>query len=181
MPTSDFVIRAARNEDLALLGPLELRAALRFEQSLHPQCVNLPHFDVSRLAELARGGSVWVAVTPTDVPVGFVIAEQLAGEAYVHELDVEPDYGGRGLGHRLLRRVAEWAQRDGLPSLLLATFADVPYNAPFYARLGFVVVPLGAYSAAMRRQREEDAAAGMPEASRVMMRAPVEELLARPE
>jgi hypothetical protein len=77
----------------------------------------------------------------------------------------------------LLGRVAEWARAEGASSLLLSTFSDVPWNAPFYARLGFAVVPLDAYTAAMHSQRQSDAAAGMPLSSRVMMRAPLTALV----
>lgn len=172
MATSPIVIRAARTRDLPLLGPLEDRAGRRFEESRHPYCASFPHFDVDRLAELSRAGTVWVAVDG-DEPIGFVIAERWGDDGYVHELDVEESYGRRGVGRRLLGRVAEWARADGASSLLLSTFDDVPWNAPFYARLGFAVVPLAAYTTTMLAQRQRDAAAGMPLSSRVMMRAPL--------
>jgi GNAT superfamily N-acetyltransferase len=177
MATSDIAIRAARARDLPLLGPLEDRAALRFKDSRHPHCVSLPHFDVNRLAELSEAGTVWVAVNAADEPIGFVIAQRWGDDGYVHELDVEEAYGRRGVGRRLLARVAEWARAEGATSLLLSTFSDVPWNAPFYARLGFAVVPLEAYTIAMLAQRERDAAAGMPLTSRAIMRAPLAALL----
>jgi GNAT superfamily N-acetyltransferase len=177
MATSDIVIRAARTADLPLLGPLEDRAGMRFKDSLHPFCADLPHFDVGRLAELARGGTVWVAAAGADEPIGFVLAERWSNDGYVHELDVEAAYGRRGVGRRLIGRVAEWARSEGLSSLLLSTFSDVPWNAPLYARLGFVVVPLDAYTTVMHAQRQSDATSGMPLSSRVMMRAPLAPLL----
>lgn len=173
MSQSEVVIRAARVTDLPLLGPLEDRAGLRFADSPHPYCAAFPHFDVARLAELAGAGTVWVAVDAADQPIGFVIAERWGDDCYVHELDVEQAYGRRGVGRRLLGQVAEWARAAGATSLLLSTFNDVPWNAPYYARLGFVVVPLDAYTASMVAQRQSDAAAGMPLTSRVMMRAPL--------
>jgi predicted N-acetyltransferase YhbS len=83
----------------------------------------------------------------------------------------------RGVGRALVRRVAEWARSAGFETLLLSTFCDVPWNAPYYARLGFEIVPLEAYDEAMLAQRQSDAAAGMRVESRVMMRAPVGKLL----
>lgn len=177
MRNDEFVIRAARGDDLPLLGPLEDRAGLRFKESVHPSCADLPHFDAQRLAQLARGGSVWVAAGADDTPVGFAIAERLGDEGYLHELDVDIAHGRRGLGRALVRRVAAWARDAGCSTLLLSTFSDVPWNAPFYARLGFVVVPLDEYTAAMRAQRASDGRAGLLLASRVMMRAPVQRLL----
>jgi GNAT superfamily N-acetyltransferase len=173
----EILMRPAHVRDLPLLGPLEDRAGLRFEDSPHPYCATFPHFDVDRLAELSRAGTVWVAVNGADEPIGFVIAQLWGDDGYVHELDVEQAYGRRGVGRRLLGRVAQWARAEGATGLLLSTFSDVPWNAPFYARLGFAVVPLEAYTTAMHAQRQSDAAAGMPLTSRVMMRAPLAALL----
>ncbi|HEX2875418.1 MAG TPA: GNAT family N-acetyltransferase [Polyangiaceae bacterium] len=177
MSSSGFEVRLARGEDLPLLGPLELRAAQRFRDSPHPDCVDMAHFELSRLAELSRAGSVWVATDTLAGPIGFVIAEALDDDGYVHELDVEQAYGGRGVGRALLRRVAEWAKARGLRTLLLSTFNDVAWNAPFYQRLGFVLVPLSDYTPRMLAQRHSDIAAGMRAASRVMLRAPVAAVL----
>ena len=177
MTISELMIRAAHTRDLPLLGPLEDRAGQRFKDSRHPYCASFPHFNVDRLAALAQAGTVWVAVDAGDEPIGFVIADRWGDDGYVHELDVEEPYGRRGVGRRLLGRVAEWARDDGASSLLLSTFSDVPWNAPFYARLGFAVVPLDAYTTTMLAQRQSDAAAGMPLTSRVMMRAPLAPLL----
>jgi len=170
-------IRLARSDDLPLLGPLEDRAAQRFRESPHPHCVDMAHFDLSRLTELSGGGSVWVASGASGEPIGFVIAEERGDDAYVHEIDVEQAYGGRGVGRALLRRVAEWAQARELRTVLLSTFNDVPWNAPFYQRLGFAIVPLAAYTPDMRAQRQSDIAAGMKAESRVMLRASVEDVL----
>lgn len=177
MATSEIVIRPAQTADVPLLGPLEDRAGMRFADSPHPYCASFPHFDVDRLAELVRAGTVWVAADAGDQPIGFVIAERWGDDGYVHELDVEEAYGRRGVGRRLLGRVAQWARAEGTSGLLLSTFSDVPWNAPFYAQLGFQVVPLDAYTTTMLAQRESDAAAGMPLTSRVMMRAPLALLL----
>ena len=182
MSSADIEIRLALSEDLPLLGPLELRAAERFRDSPHPDCVDMAHFDLGRLTELSRAGSVWVATGIADQPIGFVIAEAWRedghDEGYVHELDVEQAHGGRGVGRALLSRVAEWAKARGLGTLLLATFNDVAWNAPFYQRLGFVLVPLTDYTPRMLAQRHSDLAAGMKAASRVMLRAPVDAVLA---
>ena len=33
--------------------------------------------------------------------------------------------------------MADWAARQGLPAMTLVTFRGVPWNAPYYERLGF--------------------------------------------
>src|SRR5690349_11569222 len=123
-------IRAARPDDLPGLAPLELQAAVRFADSLHPYARELPPFDAGELAALQRAGTVWVAVGAEDRPVGFAIAGWLGDDPYLHELDVAPAYARRGIGRALIARVAAWASTRGHACLLLSTFADVPWNAP---------------------------------------------------
>ncbi|NJK89579.1 MAG: hypothetical protein HC923_09370 [Myxococcales bacterium] len=54
-----------------------------------------------------------------------------------------------------------------LPRVLLSTFREPPFNAPFYARLGFSEVV--EYHGPARRLRENEARAGFPMRSRVVM------------
>jgi hypothetical protein len=39
-----------------------------------------------------------------------------------------------------VQAVCAWATGQGFDAVTLTTYRDVPWNAPFYARLGFVVV-----------------------------------------
>lgn len=174
-----FRIRAAEQRDLPRLAPLEQRAGERFRESAHPYAADLPSFDPDELARLQGSGSVWVAVDERDEPVGFAIAGWLGPLAYLHELDVDLAFGRRGLGRALVRRVAVWAGELGCDRLWLSTFVDVPYNAPFYARLGFEIVPLHAYDDVLSAQRARDAAQGLRLDSRVIMCAPLTALLGR--
>jgi GNAT superfamily N-acetyltransferase len=173
-----FSIRSARAAELPSLAALELRAAERFGASLHPYACALPAFDRSELAERHRLGTVWIAVEDDDRPIGFAIGGWLGHDPYLDELDVEPTHERRGIGRALIRRVAEWAQTTGRSSLLLSTFSDVPWNAPYYQRLGFEIVPLESYTPAQRALRAREAAAGLRVDSRVIMRAPLDGLVA---
>ena len=172
-----LVIRSPRPEELAQLGPLEQRAAERFRTSPHPYAVELPSFDPEQLADLHRAGTVWVAEVSEAQLVGFAIAGYLGDEPYLHELDVDLAWGRQGIGRALVRRVAVWARERGHRTLLLSTFADVAWNAPYYESLGFERVALSDYAPTMLVQRRADAALGMPAASRVMLRAPLTRLL----
>lgn len=74
--------------------------------------------------------------------IGFVqvleIAEGARRIAHLEQLSVLPDHGRRGYGRRLLEAAATATRERGHAELTLRTFADVPWNAPFYARCGFV-------------------------------------------
>lgn len=69
--------------------------------------------------------------------------------------------GGQGVGRRLLRQVIDAARQMGGRELTLTTFAEVPWNAPFYARIGFEVVDEGLLDARLRGILAKELAHGL--------------------
>src|SRR5262249_28842442 len=117
-----------------------------------------------------RDGHLWVALLD-DVAVGFAHVELLEGDAaHLEEIDVHPAHGRRGLGTRLVLHVCDWAADNGIGSVTLTTFRDVAWNMPFYARLGFEVVPHAQLSPALRAIVEDETRRGLDPARRVVMR-----------
>jgi len=86
---------------------------------------------------VADPGFVLVAGRPC---VGFAHVLEERGTAHLQQLAVDPAHGRRGLGTALLNACCEEARLRGYSQLSLTTFRDVPYNAPWYARLGFVII-----------------------------------------
>jgi GNAT superfamily N-acetyltransferase len=82
-------------------------------------------------------GSLWVAVDAADAPLGFLLAEPVEKWLHLLELDVHPGAQGRGLGAALIDAAAAAAPGFGCDRLSLTTFIDIPWNAPWYRRLGF--------------------------------------------
>jgi len=124
----------------------------------------LRHFERAR-----REGILWVARDSEGAPVGFALVQRLGADFHLEELDVLPEHGRRGLGTALVHRVCEWAERGGA-SVTLCTFREVPWNAPFYKRLGFT--PLGPedLTPALAGRMREETARGLPPEHRVAMR-----------
>ena len=122
----------------------------------------LLHLAISR-------GLVWVALDTSDEPVGFVWLDTDVGEGAIGiaELDVLPSHGRRGIGAALLEHACDWARAAGYRRVDLGTLADVPWNAPFYARHGFVAVDKNDPSFALAHQRDRDN--GFPEHLRQFM------------
>jgi GNAT superfamily N-acetyltransferase len=123
-------IRRATAADLAELPDIDQRADSLFRVS----GMNLPHipFPVDALHE---SKAVFVAGRP---PVAFVQVDEVDTVAHVQELAVLPSHMRQGLGSTLLDEACEWARGQGYPAITLTTYADVPWNAPFYAARGFV-------------------------------------------
>jgi GNAT superfamily N-acetyltransferase len=70
--------------------------------------------------------------------VGFAHVLEVDGLAHLEQVAVPPEHGRRGHGGALVEAAAAEAARRGHPRITLRTFADVPWNAPAYARAGFV-------------------------------------------
>ncbi len=104
-----------------------------------PGLDNLDPEDVTELSDLNRfigKGHSLVAHVGKRM-VGFLATEPLGRELHIWEFDVDPDFQRRGIGAGLIRACQIDARNTGFASLTLTTFRDVPWNAPFYARLGF--------------------------------------------
>jgi GNAT superfamily N-acetyltransferase len=78
--------------------------------------------------------AVFVAGRP---PVGFVQIDEVDGHAHVQALAVLPSHMRQGLGSALLDAAVEWARSNGYTTITLCTYAEIPWNGPFYAARGF--------------------------------------------
>ncbi|WP_426269635.1 4-(cytidine 5'-diphospho)-2-C-methyl-D-erythritol kinase [Dyella kyungheensis] len=125
------------------------------------------------LREAIARGLVWVAVIGSGEPVGFVwLDAEEGGDAIgVAEMDVLPSHGQRGIGAALLEHACHWARLAGYHRVDLGTLADVPWNAPFYAKHGFEVVDK--HRPEFDFARERDRENGFPDDLRVFMSRPL--------
>ena len=166
-----YIITSARERDIGLLAAIELAAA-RLLIGHAPESVLTETTNQDVLEKAQRNNHLWVALAD-DVPVGFAHVEVLEpNAAHLEEIDVHPEHGRRGLGTRLVRRVCEWAAAAGYESVSLTTFRDVPWNMPFYARLGFKVVPHSEVSLALRAVVDDERRRGLDSSRRVVMQRP---------
>jgi GNAT superfamily N-acetyltransferase len=166
-PLYDIV--CARPQDIHLLPAIELAAAALLKGHA-PESVLSETINEKELREAQGQGRLWVVLTG-DIPVGFAYAE-LHGPHEVHlkEIDVHPDHGRRGLGTRLVGAVCEWAAHGGYSEVTLTTFREVSWNMPFYAGLGFEVVPASGLSATLLSIVTDETRRGLDPARRVVMR-----------
>lgn len=122
-------------------------------------------------ASLAAG-DVFVAVDADDAPVGFAALTRVDGAPYLDQLAVRCAAMRRGLGGRLLAAAIAWARARSSEGLWLNTYGHLTWNAPFYARHGFVLVPEPAWRPGMRAiVAEQRATLPAPQQRVVMHRA----------
>lgn len=160
-------IRPARAAEIEVVREIERASATRFVGTGRAELADDEPTDAATLAQRIEADGLLVA-DDDGAPVAFVMFRVVEGCAYVEQIDVLPNHARRGIGAGLLDAVAEIARERGLAALTLSTFKDVPFNAPYYARLGFDVVE--ALTPGMSEIRAEHEARGLDETARVFMR-----------
>lgn len=122
------------------------------------------------LDDYRRAYRAWVAADPDDRPVGYLIADPVDGAAHIEQVSVHPSAARRGLGSTLIDHLTGWAHERKLGALTLTTFSHVPWNAPYYARLGFRTLGETELTDGLRKIRAEEAEHGLDRWPRVCMR-----------
>lgn len=164
--------RPATPADLPLLREIERAAGEAFREAGMPEIAEDEPPSLDALAAYQRAGRAWVVDGDEGRPVGYLIADVVDGDLHVEQVSVHPGSARRGIGRTLIDHAAAYAKARGMAALTLTTFAEVPWNAPYYARLGFEVVddlPPG-----LREIRSREAAHGLDRWPRVCMRRPVQ-------
>lgn len=157
-----FTLRLATREDAYLLPAIERSAAAAF-LSLPALAWIAGHNVLSKVEhlEFVAAGLEWLVVDEQDRPVGFVCATAFGEALHIEELAVAHAQQGQGLGRQLMAAARHYAQAQGFKAMTLTTFLEVPWNAPFYARLGFEVVDDAALSDLLRRQLAYEVSRGL--------------------
>ncbi|MFW9265848.1 GNAT family N-acetyltransferase [Pseudomonas sp. NR3] len=137
-----ITIRLAHPDDAPFLPDVEKSAARAFStiEALSWVVDSVP-MPVERHQRIIALSTCWVAVNHRDLPQGLLSAERYDEALHVHELSVMQSEQRQGIGRRLMEIAMAHARAKGLLAITLTTFKNVPWNAPFYARLGFEQLP----------------------------------------
>lgn len=135
------MIRLAKPEDLGALPAIEVAAGESFRALGMDRIADDPPPSLAALAGYQAEGRAWVATDGLDNPVAYVLVKLFGVAAHIEQVTVHPDHAGKRLGAGLIDAVADWARGEGIRALTLTTFEDVPWNAPYYGRIGFRIVP----------------------------------------
>ena len=141
--SAPIVVRPATVDDVPAMQAVEIAAGERFRQVEDPRiarCVDNPPYSTAGLERASTEQRAWVAVDDGGSIIGFAVAWVVDGEGHLDELAVVPAHGRRGVGRALVDEVVAWTEARQLASITLTTFRDVPWNGPYYEKLGFHVV-----------------------------------------
>lgn len=166
-----FRIRKTVTADIASLQAIECSADSAFEtipalawvasDGVQPE-------DLHR--RLCEQGYSAVVVNNDDIPVGFINGEYTVDVLHILGVAVMRDCQGMGLGKMLMAEAIHHAREKQLAGLTLTTFRNVPWNQPFYGRLGFQVISDAEMPERLARLLDEEAAHGFARDSRCAMR-----------
>jgi GNAT superfamily N-acetyltransferase len=164
----NYSIQLADSEHLADLPVIERAAAALFPAHLITPELRNGVVPLNQL-EMARAEKrLWVALGFAGEVVGFALATATNDTAFLQEIDVHPQHQRQGLGRSLIQAVIDWAKQLRYASLTLTTFEHLPWNAPFYERLGFCKLENDKLSDDLRRRLHAEQQSGLRE--RVAMR-----------
>ncbi|CAG9168009.1 GNAT family N-acetyltransferase [Cupriavidus respiraculi] len=149
------------------------------------QAIELAAFDTLRAAGAVSGeasassdeelqryldaGFLLAAYDAGGEPVGFgggYVAEQWL---HIGEVDVHPDWQRRGIGRRLMEALLDIGRARSLKGATLTTDRHAPFNAPFYATLGFDPVEPDACPARLKTILSAEEQKGLEPLRRVAM------------
>lgn len=129
---------------------------------------------IAELTLFQERARAWVATDTADHPVAYLLVSLVDGNAHVDQVSVHPAHARRGLGRTLLDTVACWARARGVPAIALTTFVDVPWNAPYYERLGFRILREDEIGEGLRQVQEHERSMGLAAWPRATMRRSVD-------
>jgi predicted N-acetyltransferase YhbS len=169
MAAGEFHIRAGRSEDFARLQAIEIDSFESLREAGGVSGDAIASTD-DELQGLLRRGLLLVAADKAKQPIGYVGAAFSDGWLHVAEIDVARAWQRQGVGRALMQAVLAEGRARGLSGATLTTDRLVPFNAPFYASLGFRLLGADELPQRLRNILEKEHAAGLDPARRVAMK-----------
>jgi GNAT superfamily N-acetyltransferase len=163
-------IRLARLDELNALIAIEVSAGEVFREIGMSEIADDDPGSVADLLRYQSPDHALVAVDKNDIPVAYLLLDRIDDALHVEQVSVRADYARQGIGRDLIGRAARMALDRQLPAVTLTTFRDVPWNAPYYRRIGFETVPEDEWSPGLSEVRASERRRGLDRWPRVVMR-----------
>jgi len=109
---------------------------------------------------------------------GYGIAAFLNGEVapdamHIWQVAVHREQQRHGIGRRLMEAAQQFATDHGIDALTLTTFREVPWNEPYYQRLGFITLDCEDLNPRLKAVLDAEERAGLPAIQRCAMKKPL--------
>lgn len=150
--------------DLATLREIEHAAGRLFAEIGMPEIAEDEPPSIAALRGFLPDGC-WVCDDGAGL-AGYLLTMAVDGCAHVEQVSVRPECRGLRIGSGLIEHLA---RRTGVP-LTLTTFAEVPWNAPYYERLGFRRLAVEEETPGLRAIRAREFEQGLDRWPRLCMR-----------
>ncbi|MER7579176.1 GNAT family N-acetyltransferase [Kitasatospora sp. NPDC097691] len=160
-------IRTVTGDELPLLAELERAAGAPFAAIGMAEIAEDEPPTPEELAHFLERGVALAAETPDGAIAAYLLAEPVDGALHIEQVSVHPDHARRGIGRALIEHLAGTTDA---PALTLTTFAEVPWNAPYYARCGFRPLSDAEVTPGLREIRRREAEHGLDRWPRLCMR-----------
>lgn len=164
------MIRKAKAEDLPKMRDIEVAAGEVFRTLSMGAIADDAQPSLEALAVYHQDARAWVATDPDGDAVDYMLVDVVVPYAHIEQVTVHPHYARQALGRRLSDEAALWAVARGLQGITLTTFEKVPWNAPYYARLGIQPVPEYQWPDGLRQIVQSERAHGLDAWPRVIMK-----------
>ncbi|TWS97891.1 GNAT family N-acetyltransferase [Reyranella sp. CPCC 100927] len=165
-----ITIRTASYQDVANLPAIEKSSGSIFEQWRGLEWI--ANDDVQSEDEhrfVIANGVALVAEHNEQGLVAFLNGEFMSNELHIWQIAVHRDHQGQGIGRKLIEAVRRIAIAKGGRALTLTTFRDVPWNEPYYRRLGFDTLDVNDVPPRLADILNKEAHAGLPPEQRCAM------------
>lgn len=168
-----FLIRQAEKSDAKNLPAIEYSAAQIFRG--HAEFDWIADDDVQPEHEhlgYIQQQMEWVAVDNDDQPIGFINTQKLGNSLHIDEVSVVQSWQGKGVGRALILHVIDYASQKSFDNITLTTFCDIPWNAPYYQRLGFSIIEFSDLSCILKSILQQEVDTGFAIEDRCAMMYP---------
>lgn len=161
--------RTTLRSDLESIIEIEHQADVQFASVGLGAVLDTPQAGVDDHEPAQADGRLFVAQDDTGRIVGFARVDLVDAEPHIEQVSVHPDAGGRRLGAALMGVCEDWAVTHGYDRVTLCTYRDVPWNAPYYKRLGWHELSEGELGPELRGLRLHERELGLEVQPRLAM------------
>lgn len=134
-------VRFANKADYLSLPRIEKSAAKAFLTIGMDEIADMEPLSVSFYNELEQQKPFFIFVAENENLdlLGFCLVIFIDEQPHIKELSVSAEHTGKGIGTLLIQNVVKESKNRDYQAITLTTFTEVPFNAPFYQKLGFAM------------------------------------------